>query len=102
MSVTTLPRAFATITGSPAGLLHGRMTYFLSAASMASASGRSSLTCWGGISRHRPMSNGLETRVFPVPYPDVIGADLAGRDLVHAIARGPLRIAMLVGSRCDA
>src|SRR5688572_3585744 len=39
MSVTTQPRAFAMITGSPAGCVHGRITYCWSALSIASAFG---------------------------------------------------------------
>jgi len=38
-SVTVQPRAFAMITGSPAGCAQGRITYFSSAASIALASG---------------------------------------------------------------
>src|SRR5438132_8860513 len=48
------------------------------------------------------MSNGLETSVFPVPYARVVTENLTCRDLVHAVSRRPLRIAMFIGSGCDA
>src|SRR5262245_11407733 len=50
MSVTTQPRALATITGSPAGWLHGRITYVVSSASSELASGSGSPMC---VSRYR-------------------------------------------------
>src|SRR5687768_4611290 len=97
MSVMTQFFAFATITGSPAGCVQGRITYCLSSASSCAAFG-----VFSPIGRSFVYATWRKCSRVSIPDPHVIGGDATPIDLEDAVAADPIDLVVVIGPGCDA